>query len=161
MAPIRRRGGEAVIQDALKLNPTAAFSQYLAGRILVRLGRAEECIKHVEEALRLSPRDMWNSPFMVTMAGAHLLLKNNETVIEWADRAWREANAIWIPAALRILAYRKLDRLGEAKQAAAELVARFPDVTLATIENRWAGNLFLGISKVSGGALRGAGLPER
>ena len=149
-----------VIQEALKLNPTSAFNQYLAGRILVHLGRAEEGMKHAEEALRLSPRDMWISPFLVTMAEAHLLLENYEMAIEWADKALREANAIWIPAALRVLAYRKLDRAGDAKQAAAQLTARFPHVTLAVIENRWAGQWLLGISKELGGILREAGLPE-
>ena len=152
---------DAVIQEALKLNPTAAFSQYLAGRILIRLGRAEEGIIHVEEALRLSPKDMWINPFMVTMAEAHLQLENFEMVIEWANRAAREPNAIWTPDALKIFAYMKLDRKGDAKQAAAEMNARFPHVTLAFIENRWVGKWLLGMSNELIDALRETGMPEK
>ena len=148
------------IQEALKLNPASAFSQYIAGRILVRLGRVEEGMKHAEEALRLSPRDMWISPFMVTMAEAHFHLGNYEMVIEWADKALREANAIWTPVALKIFACMKLGRMEDAKQAVAEMSVRFPHVTLAFIETRWAGRWLLGMSAELADALRKAGIPE-
>ena len=98
---------------------------------------------------------------MVTMAEAHLQMENYATEIEWADKALREANAIWIPAALNIIAYTKLDRSEEAKQAALALIARFPSVTLASIGNRWEGKWFLGKSNEFGGALRETGLPEK
>ena len=82
-------------------------------------------------------------------------------VIEWANRAAREPNAIWTPDALKIFAYMKLDRKGDAKQAAAEMNARFPHVTLAFIENRWVGKWLLGMSNELIDALRETGMPEK
>ena len=114
-----------VIEEAMRLNPTSAFSHYLAGRTLIRLGRAEEGLKFAEEALRLSPRDLWIGPFIVALAEAHLLLGNFETVIELCDRALREANATWIPATLRVVAFAKLNRTKDVELAAEELLARF------------------------------------
>ena len=81
-------------------------------------------------------------------------------VIEWADKALREANAIWTPVALKIFACMKLGRMEDAKQAVAEMSVRFPHVTLAFIETRWAGRWLLGMSAELADALRKAGIPE-
>ncbi|MDP6427530.1 MAG: winged helix-turn-helix domain-containing tetratricopeptide repeat protein [Rhodospirillales bacterium] len=150
----------SAIEEALQLNSTSAFNHYMAGRILVRLGRAGEGLKHAEEALRLSPRDMWISPFMVTMAEGHYVLGNYDTVIEWCDRALREANAIWFPACLKIAAYAKSDRMKEAERAAAEMKERFPQATLSFITGNLTSNWLKSLDSNMPDILRDAGVPE-
>ena len=147
------------IQEALKLNPTSALNRNLAGRILIRLGRVEDGMNHAEEALKLSPKDMWISPFLVTIAEAHLVLGNYVSTIEWTDRAMRETNAIWIPAAIKVVALTKQGHLKEAREILEDLSNRFPALTYSNLnQNPWLLNLpnnqdFMEI-------LLAAGLPE-
>jgi TolB-like protein/cytochrome c-type biogenesis protein CcmH/NrfG len=56
-----RRPGEAIVEleKALALNPNFAIGHYLLAIALCYLGRGEEALAHSDNAVRLSPRDLW------------------------------------------------------------------------------------------------------
>ena len=48
---------EVHAREAVRLNPLSPSSQKLLGRILVQVGRSEEGLPHLQEALALAPQD--------------------------------------------------------------------------------------------------------
>lgn len=44
-------------REAVRLNPASSASQKLLGRILVQVGRSEEGLPHLQEAIQLAPQD--------------------------------------------------------------------------------------------------------
>ena len=146
--------------EALRLNPGAAFNHYYLGRLYVWAGRSEEGVGFIENALRMSPRDIWISPFMVAMAEAQFALGNDEAAIEWADKALREPNALWFPAALRITALANLGRDEEARAAVVAFVSKFPHMTLSRIRSVSFQYTEPVIAARYFDGLRRAGLPE-
>lgn len=88
------------------------------------------------------------------------MLGNYETAIDWVDKALPETDAIFFPAALKIVAYVRLSQMKEARQAVETLMERFPDVTLSNLANRpWPANLPSNKDFID--VLSAAGLPEK
>jgi tetratricopeptide (TPR) repeat protein len=94
-------------------------------------GRAEDSEAHVQEALRLSPRDSKAYEWMASLAATKLNLGAYAESAQWARRAI-EANRnlplahFWLGAALA-----QLGRLDEARQAIQPGLALAPGFTIA------------------------------
>ena len=123
--------GIAAAERALALDRNLANAHALIGSGKTFTGRAEETEAHVQEALRLSPRDSKAYEWMATLAATKLNLGAYAESAQWARRSI-EANRnlplahFWLGAALA-----QLGRLDEARQAIQPGLALAPGFTIA------------------------------
>jgi len=132
MVKITRESGNTQIEKILlAIDRNLAIAHALIGIGKTFAGRAEETEPHVQEALRLSPRDSEAYQWMAAMAATKLNLGAYVESTEWARRAI-EANRnhplahFWLAAALA-----QLGRLDEARQAIQPGFALAPGFTIA------------------------------
>ena len=77
----------AELDRALALDRNLAGAHALIGQSKLLIGRGEETEAHVQEALRLSPRDPWVYTFFVIVGFAKSLLGRTEEAISWLRRS--------------------------------------------------------------------------
>jgi adenylate cyclase len=79
-----RVGNEALaaIETAIRINPSFASGYYVSAIIEVNLGRYEEAISHIQQAIRLSPRDFLIGPWLMWMGRAHFGLRQYDAAIQ-------------------------------------------------------------------------------
>jgi TolB-like protein/class 3 adenylate cyclase len=123
--------GITAAERALALDRNLADAHAFIGAGKTFAGRAEETEAHVQEALRLSPRDSFAYQWMARVAANKLNLGADAEAAQWARRSI-EANRnyplahFWLAAALA-----QLGRLDEAQQAVQPGLALAPGFTLA------------------------------
>ena len=113
--------------EAIAINPSHALAHYGLGATYVFRGRPEPSFTHLDDAIRLSPRDANMGSFLVRKAQALLYMRQYEEAIEWARRALRLPNFQWSRNAMLISALGHLDRPEEARAALDELLERIPN----------------------------------
>jgi len=79
--------GIAEFERALALDRNLAGAHALIGQCKLFIGRGEETEAHVQEALRLSPRDPWVYTWLVIVGLAKCLLSRAEEAISWLRRS--------------------------------------------------------------------------
>jgi tetratricopeptide (TPR) repeat protein len=122
----RAAQGVAECERALALDRNLAFAHANIGIAKNFLGRAEEAEAHVNEALRLSPRDSFSHIWMHTAGTAKLLLGSDEEAVAWLRRAI-DTNRNHPMAHLSLAAALvHLERLDEARAAAQAGLALNP-----------------------------------
>jgi adenylate cyclase len=120
-----------LLERAVTLDPNAAWAWSRLGWLENYADRSQKAIGNFERALRLSPIDPMNFNNFVGMGSAHEVAQEYDTAAGFYRRALEERpNASWI--------YRNLasslsgaDRVEEAKQAFAELMRSYPDLTVS------------------------------
>jgi adenylate cyclase len=118
----------AEAQRAITLDPNSADNYAQLGVILAWAGRPEEGVTMVERALRLNPR--YPTVYLINLGFTYRVAGRYEQAIATAKQILaRQPNA---PPAYFMLAYSyaQLDRLEEAKAAAAEFQRLVPDFSL-------------------------------
>src|SRR3954447_5836140 len=120
-----------LLERAVTLDPNAAWAWSRLGWLECYSDQAQKGIENFERALRLSPIDPMNFNNYVGIGSAHEMAQEYDQAVAFYRRALQERpNARWI--------YRNLSsslwgagRLEEAKQAYAELMRNYPDLTIA------------------------------
>jgi len=128
--------GAAFIDRALVANPNLAGTWLNSGWVRVWLGEPELAIKHLAQAMRLSPRD----PILFRMEGAtasaHFFAGRYDEASFWAQKALREnpnyQQALRVSAASHALA----GRLQEAQKAIARVRQLDPDFRVGNMKDR-------------------------
>jgi tetratricopeptide (TPR) repeat protein len=131
------------------------FAKYL-------LGRAAETEHHINEAFRLSPRDILAYRWMVVVGLAKAQLNADTEAVVWLRRGL-DANRNFSAAHFHLAA--ALARLGELDQARAAVQAGLaldPSFTIRRLRARaWSDNpIFLAGSDLGIEGMRLAGVPE-
>ena len=159
-AVMGRLTDEAVrcFSTALELNPNFATAVGFIGFTLTLDGQTTKALQEFERAMRMSPRDPFNSFFFAGKAAAYYLDGRFDEAIDWARQALQFRPEY--VAAYRILAA-SLARNGqqeEAEAAVADLRKLMPEasITLARLSVPYTANT---IEQFLAG-LRKAGLPE-
>ena len=122
--------GIAECEQALVLDRNLASAHGFIGLGKIFLGRGEETEAHIQEAFRLSPRDIYAYWWMVFLASAKLQLNADAEAVIWLRRSI-EANPNWslshffLAAALTLLG-----SLDEARDAAQAGLALDPSFTI-------------------------------
>ena len=155
--------GIAEGERALALDRNLAGAHALIGMAKYHIGRAEETEAHVQEALRLSPRDTYAYIWMSIAGIAKLFLGSNAEVVEWCRRAIEINRNFPVVHFMLAAALARLDRLEEAHAATQVGLALDPSMTmrrLLTSGTRSDNPTFLmqGMQVIEG--LRKAGVPE-
>jgi tetratricopeptide (TPR) repeat protein len=161
----RAAQGIAECEHALALDRNLAIARASIGHAKVLVGRAEETEAHVEEALRLSPRDAMAYIWMYFAGLANLHLGKFEQAVAWFRRAI-EANRNYPAANFNLAAaLAQLGRMDEARSAANAGLALNPAFAIARARAAWAAmsddpRWLAGLERNLEG-LRKAGVPEQ
>jgi adenylate cyclase len=151
-----KRADEAVVSadTGLAINPNSA--RLYAGRASaeLRLGRAEQAISDVEQAMRLSPHDPEVGLWHGILGMAELNLRHFPEAADQATRAIERGHRYYLTYALRAAAYAHEGKMDEAKVALAEARRVNPQLTV-----KWQNTLTPNWTILIEG-LRKAGLPE-
>lgn len=103
---------------ATDLNPNFATAYGFAGNALAFDGRTGEALQYFERAMRMSPRDPFNSIFLKGIAVCHYLDGQYDEAVKWARRSVQARPGL--TAAHRILCA-SLAQAGDSEGAAAVL----------------------------------------
>jgi adenylate cyclase len=147
-------------ERALAACPNHSFAWFLSSPTLSYLGRGEQAIKHAERALRLSPLDRGLFAYYSALNLAHYSHGSYEEAVRWGKLSASEnplytANLRYLVAALAAL-----DRLDEARAAAATLLQLEPDFRLGSFERALQPFRVPEISAKFMEHLRKSGLPD-
>ena len=154
--------GIAECEQALVLDRNLASAHGFIGLGKNFLGRGEETEAHIQEALRLSPRDIYAYWWMVFVASAKLQLNADAEAVIWVRRSI-EANPNWpwshflLAAALTLLG--SPDEARAAAQAGLALDSSF---TLRRLRSLAATNnpVVLATRMRIAGGMRMSGVPD-
>jgi len=155
--------GIAEFERALALNRNLPGAHSLIGQNKIFIGREEETEAHVQEALRLSPRDPWVYVWLMTAGFAKSLLGRHEEAISWLRRSI-ESNRNY--PLCRFLLGSCLANVGRIEEAQSEVragLALDPKFTIANfLATAWSDNpAYLAKREPIIEGMRKAGAPQR
>jgi len=150
--------GISKVEEAVALNPNDAMSHHFLGWTLCFAGRSEEAIPHFDDAMRLSPRDIFLTGMMTYRAVALFHLERYEEALDWVQRASLSPDPRSMTFALLTAVLAKLGRQEEARVALEGLLAHAPGMSCAKYRENPFGASEMMERIVD--ALREAGLPE-
>jgi adenylate cyclase len=147
-----------LLERAVALDPNAAWAWSRLGWIENYADQPQKAIVNFERALRLSPIDPMNFNNYVGMGSAHEVAQEYDKAAAFYRRALEERpNAVWI--------YRNLasslsgaGRIEEAKQAFAEMLRSYPDLTVSKYKRAMV--FSPAVLNLMGENLRKLGLPD-
>ncbi len=116
------------LRTALELNPNYAQAHYNLGWSLVLAGRTDaETIGHLDQALRLSPRDPLLHTFLIVRAISAMLLGDLLEALRWAESAVQQSNTHFQVRAGYIVILEMNGKHAAAVKEARELLAERPE----------------------------------
>ena len=139
--------GSAILDRALALNPNHAGALINSGWAKAFLGEPDTAIKHVTDAMRLSPLDPMSFRTLGAVAFAHFVAGRYDEASLWAEKALGERTN-FLPAIRDLAASRALaGRSGEAQAAMARLREIAPAMRVSLSKN---GNHFVDLTTSQG-----------
>ena len=158
----RATQGIAECERALALDRNLANAHAFIGWAKHLLGRGIETERHVNEALRLSPRDIMAYSWMSYVGSAKMQLEAYDEAVAWFRRS-NEANPNY-PATLFGLAaaLAKAGELSEARSATKSGLALLPEFTIRRVRARNPSDnpTYLAAREHTYEGMRLAGVPE-
>ncbi len=151
--------GLAAVRRAARINPGSGFVQAMAGCALVFGDEPKEGLEFLNRAIELCPNDPNFFGYLTVTAFGHLVTDRAAQAVEFAEKSLALSpdwdSTYWI----LIAAYAQLGRPDEAKNAAEELLTKYPEATASHYE------LVLPIRndalrKMIIGSLRNSGIPD-
>jgi adenylate cyclase len=129
---VRHHGtARVLLERALALDPNSAWTWSRLGWIDNYSDRPKEAIEKFERALRLSPIDPMNFNNFAGIGSALEVLEDYDKAAAFMQRALEERpNARWIYRSLAAT-LSGAGRMEEARQAYAEMLLSYPDITIA------------------------------
>jgi adenylate cyclase len=145
-------------EHAIELNPSHPDYRQLVGMAKIFLGRAEEALESLNEAIRLSRRDLHIADYSMCLGVAYWDLERYPDALNWLERS--KAQYSWIEATKFFLASTYL-RLGEQEKANAavrDVLQTKPHWTTKLVESSYPLRAASLVALVDD--LRKAGLPD-
>ena len=150
--------GLAAAEAALRNNPSFAPGYYASAIIEVNLGRYQQAISHLQQAIRLSPRDYNLGPWLMWMARGHFGLQQYDDAIQDALKSVDTGFRTFRPYLILAAAYAANGNDGDAQRAMESARRANPKLSV----NWLRANLAVLVDWPPGmlAALRKSGLPE-
>jgi TolB-like protein/Tfp pilus assembly protein PilF len=151
--------GIALIDRAIALNPNLAWAWYFSAWANVWLGQSGLAIERAERAMRLSPQDPHIFNMQSATAYGYFVDGRYAEALSWAQTAIRQRPDH--TTSLRVLSasYAFLDRLEQAREAAARLAELDPALRISTLDQVIRFRRPDDLARLAEG-LRRAGFPE-
>ncbi|KAB2919025.1 MAG: tetratricopeptide repeat protein [Hyphomicrobiaceae bacterium] len=118
---------------ALDLNPNFATAAGFVGFTLALDGQSEDALRQFERAMRISPRDPFNSFFFAGIAVAHYLSGHFADAVKWARQAVQLRPGYLGGHRILCASLAKAGQIDEARAAMATLRRLMPDMSTASI----------------------------
>src|SRR5262249_35694025 len=126
--------GPTILDRALALGPNLAGALISSGWTKGFLGEPDLAIKHINDAMRLSPLDPMSFRTRAALAFAHFVAGRYEESSTWAERALQDKSN-YLPALRELAASKALaGRDDEAKAAMARLRELAPAIRVSTVK---------------------------
>jgi TolB-like protein/class 3 adenylate cyclase len=153
------KGGVALIDRALVLNPNLAAAWTASGWARGFLGDADAAIAHLARAMRISPLDPLIFSMQTLTAFAHFLACRYDEACSWAEKAFQEQPNF--AATLRVMAVCNAfaGHLDEAREAITRARQLDPSLRISNLKDRLGPHRPEHFAKYVEG-MRLAGLPE-
>lgn len=145
--------------EALRINPNEALSWLLRGMVYAFTDQPEPAIEHVDRARSLSPLDPFGYFFDCLDASAQLSAGNFEKALELSNASLEKNRTHMSTTRAKITALHHLGRDAEAREEAANLLAKHPEMTVGGYRSRHPASDFK-LGSIVADALRAAGIPE-
>jgi TolB-like protein len=147
------------VERALLLNPNLVGAWYASGWGRINRGEPEVAIKHLAQAMRLSPLDPQMMAMQAGTALAHFLAGRYDEASCWTERAmWAQSN-YFTTVPIAAASYALAGRNAEAKKAIARVAELDPALCMANLKEWIPFRRPEDLEKLGEG-LRKAGLPE-
>ena len=152
--------GNALIDQALKLNPNLAWAWVFSGWVKIWLGEQESAAERGARATRLSPNDPEVQFYVQTAtAYAHFFAGRYAEALTWAQSAMRQRPNFVISTSAAAAGGALAGRMAEAQEAMARLRQLEPTLRISNLKGLFPIRRPDDFSKWAEG-LRQAGLPE-
>jgi TolB-like protein/class 3 adenylate cyclase/tetratricopeptide (TPR) repeat protein len=151
--------GPAILDRALALSPNLAGTLISSGWTKAFLGEPDLAIKHINDAMRLSPLDPMSYRTKGALAIAHFVAGRYDDSSIWAERALQEKSN-YLPALRDLAASKALaGQDHEAKAAMTRLRELAPAMRVSTVKQWLPFRRPADLARLEDG-LRRAGLPD-
>ena len=122
---------------ATELNPSRAVSHQLAGMAKIALGRAEEAFEPLNEAIRLSPRDLHSADVIFCTGWAYWELERYLEALQALERAHAlNSRLTWANAHLASI-YVRMGQQQKAEAAISDALQGQPNWTINVVEESY------------------------
>lgn len=126
-------GSLGPLREAIALNPSLAVAHASIGSAHILSGTPAQSIEPLLAGMRLSPRDVYLFHAAGELAGAHLLLGENEKALEWCEKSLRLRPGYWYARMIAVCASVRLGRRDDAAHALRELLVRCPSFSESNV----------------------------
>ena len=123
----------ALLDRAKMLNPNLASAWFLGGFVRIWRGTPEDAIKHLTQAMQLSPLDPEMYRMQVGMAAAHLFAKRFDEASLWAAKSFRALPTFGMAVAIVCASHALAGRSNEAKKAMLKLRQLDPSLRISKL----------------------------
>ncbi len=151
--------GDALINQALVLNPNLASAWLFSGWAKFYLGLPEEAIEQFNRAMRLSPNDPQRCSTYCGLGMAHFIADRYREALKFAELAWREQPENRYPRCIAAASAALAGRMETAQKAMVVLRQLSPNLRLSNLRNLQPIHRAEAYAKWEEG-MRLAGLPE-
>lgn len=153
------RGGIALLDKALVLNPNLAAAWFLGAFLRLWHGEADAAIEHFAHVMRLSPLDPELYRMQAGMAAAHFFVGHFDTASSWAEKAVRDLPSLLLAAGILAASHALAGRMAEARRAMEHLRELDPTLRVSNLADWLPIQRAENLATLEEG-LRRAGLPE-
>jgi adenylate cyclase len=123
--------GVTELEQAVSLNPSAAFAHHLLACVLEFSGRSSEAIDHLHMVLRLDPHYRFKSHALSDLALSHLSLQQFEEGLVHADQALQALSSNVRALQRRVACLGNLGRIEEGRAALQVLRQLQPNFSMS------------------------------
>jgi TolB-like protein/Tfp pilus assembly protein PilF len=124
-----------LFEQALQANPNCPMAWARSATTLAYLGRGEEAVRRVDNALELSPFDQFAFSFCTTRGLAAIVLEQPDEAVRWLDKALRLNPRYRAARRLLIGALALAGQLPRARAIAAGFLAGEPQFSVTDFGN--------------------------
>jgi TolB-like protein len=127
--------GDALINQALELNPNLAWAWVFSAWVKASVGQTEVAIQHATRATRLSPRDRQRWSMYAALGFAHFIAGRYTEALTCVDVAVREQPEFLLSKCIAAASAALAGRLEEAQEAMRSVRRIDPTLRISNLRN--------------------------